>query len=1104
VRLPVINFRFVFFSVLIVLLLAGGVFGWYWWSNRPDYLFKSAVAYFQAADEARKKEDLVQARQCYESADKQLQTLLEPDKTPNDSRAWMLRWKVLEGLGRMAARDDSERSIKLLTEARICAQRAARDPSNLEAQAVVLSYFFANDDFDHAEPYARSLVDHLGSNTLDLENPEGYIAGAFFVLARAALQPRPIAHPDEALDLIRSAAEWEQKGTAAKPLPRWRSIDIEARALKIKAEQAKGSSSPGKGKVPRGPQPSASELLGQLQSRMAPWVDRVRNELQTEKPASGDKPAQPELTTLSPTDTRGLLDFLLLSIEVAPDAAAVQERADLLLQVAEQVSSVPNCPPHALRETARAVALLPALLSRLPRSQAPRLEELTKLNDRIDKFGLRAQKEGLSLDAGTYLTMARNAHAMVRDADTKKYWEQAVQLARKGLDTARARKLPPKNPVVLELNEELAWLLLLQQKTSDAEKEPLAELARHKEMLPTVHYLRGLAAVRDGRLEEGVRELLQAQTSTKFAQQVPLLIGLSYAYMGLARYDRALPVLEKLQVIYENKARFKPDDELFSQEWMPGLSAVGLEICRCHLALANQANLEPRLQQQHFQRALQYQAALRGDEMGPAADALVVNAYVAQARRLRTTQPLQADRTLEIAHKFLESIPQALRDDPRLVWAQVNLILSEQETNPLAVASAVPLSLGAGSDLGVRLAGNGQLQEGLAWQWQKAEQLLTGLAAHKDNLQAQFSWCLWLRQRGRLDEALAYLSDLETHASSPENRRQVQLVRAALMLRRGLTEDARKLIEGLEKEQADLAAEVLAISNTALVGGDKGALKERVEKALSKHEQSALLHYWQGQLQQASGNFPEAIQAYERALQFAQFRNLTEAGLLTCVLALAGSPKGGPDVAFKEADRLAAAYPSDPAVLLAYAATACQMDNIYGREGMEGALMRLQQVLAETGQSPAVGAYLAAVQWNLAGRPDWARKVLVEKALPANQHHVPSLVLALQLALADEDWQAAQAFVQTLQQLHPNLQEIPQWQAAILVGLGETAKARKIYEDYVSRYPEQHTGYLGLAALSEKAGDYRTALDWVTKWRAMNPNDLNGLRAQVRILARTG
>ena len=149
--------------------------------------------------------------------------------------------------------------------------------------------------------------------------------------------------------------------------------------------------------------------------------------------------------------------------------------------------------------------------------------------------------------------------------------------------------------------------------------------------------------------------------------------------------------------------------------------------------------------------------------------------------------------------------------------------------------------------------------------------------------------------------------------------------------------------------------------------------------------------------------------------------------------------------------------------------------------------------------------------------------------MKANGKHLPSLALAVQLALADEDWNDVAEKVKLVSELQPDLIDLPLWGASLHAVRSETKKAEAAtatsasdrdrltqesdtelkqaqegYEKFIADHSDSPAGYLSLAKLYENTHHYKEALDWVKKWRDKMPDELNGFDVQVRILAEDG
>lgn len=1104
-RLPYINLRWVVGTVLFLLLVGGGVFGWFWWHARPDYLYASALDDFHQGQKAREANDTAKERSAYEHADTQLSRLEAKD--PGRSQAWVLHYKVLMPLAGLEGKaGQAEQAQRHQEQAYFAGSKAvALDKNNVEAQAIMLNDRFRNNDFERAYPFARALIDHLpasgDTSGIELENFNVTVVGAYYVLAlREMGDNRP--NPDQALDYLAASLEWEKKKGPSptsgpkQSVPRWREVALEVKALQLKAETSRR---------PGAVRAGAGDPATTLKTQVAHYLERVGAELKDTIPPADGKPEQPLLATLSATNANGLIDFLLVSLATADDRPTVQDRAERLLEVCEKLASANGAPGHIYQEAARGTARLSSLVSEgasleqvgvsrhlkahLPLTHRLTKEQMVPVNERILAIN-NLVMDKTAVDPATYLEMARNA---------KDDRPRSIDLAKRGLKVAADQKIPPTDRRVVELQLHVAWMLLLDKKSKEAD-EILAEVSKQRQLTPYVNYLQGLAAVVDGRLEEGAKKLAAAREDVHIKDNLPLLLGLAHAYMGQGDLENALPVLEQLLGVFDKEAKLDRDDRMWLDLWLPNLEQVRMNLFRCHLALA----LRGTNAQEHYTSAMRYRAKLTF--LAEEADAAHVNFHLARARLLDARKlTSEADAARIDATKVLAGLPASSRNDPRLLSAEVNIILGKPETNPGVIAGAVVAPLGAPTDLAVRLGELGRLRAGHGWHWLKAEERIRAAAAAQPNILAsQVALVRWLQMNGRTEEALALLAELEGKALTltPAERQQVQAYHAAAELSAGHLKEAQDLIEGLRHQGQELPVAVLEVLAQLAAGNPKLA-QELIGKAVSKHDQSGLLHYWQGRVHQSNGDFAQAIPSYERSLQFAQFKGVSQNGLLACVLGLAAGPPGkpekaNPEAALEEATRLKKSHPEDPAILMAYAVTARAMDRVYGPEGMEGALTKMEEVLRrERPTTPETGPYLAAGQWIAAGRPDKARQ-----ELRANLGHIPSLALATRLALADEDWAEVSTNIQALEKLQPDAIDLPLWRAAVHEARGEIEDAKAICKTYVDKYPKLNTGYLTLARLHENAKEYKEALDWVRKWRKEMPEEINGLVVLVRVLAR--
>jgi tetratricopeptide (TPR) repeat protein len=1098
VRLPYVNLRWVAASLVVILLAALPVVGWGWWNRRPEKRWEAALDYYHQGENFRgvgkptkpSEEDKAKARTAYEKARTQVEQFM--DQAPKDPRmaeAQMLRFKVLWPLAGLKP----DEAATLQNEAFRSGQVAARlDDKNIEAQAVMVFENFSQNNFSAAYPYARTLVDNLTpekERQVELDDFNDYVIGAYYVLALKDLQNN---HPDDALKDLEAgqAREKARPNAPGKPEPRWRSVLVEVLALQKKIELS--------AKDPT----AAKKAEDRLKTVLNQSVERARNEAKEMVPAADGKPEMPRVATMSLTNSNGLIDVLLAGVVKADSHQTVADRADVLMQVCEKMAGTTGAAPHVYQEAVRGSSRLVFFNGGLPAANRLTSEEMVKVQAKAVAINDTVQKNGGAIDPSAYLDMSRTVLQTQNDRP------RALEVVKRGLKVAADQHLPAKDPRVLALQSQAAWLLLLDRKVKEAE-EYLAQIALQSQLSPDVAYMRGLGAVLDGRLDEGVKQLSAARTSARFKDTLPLLLGLSNAYLGMGQMENAAPVLEeviKIRKVQEGKNR---EDEPWINVWQPTLTHSTLDLLRCYLTLALKITdkKEAKTYAAYVGRADELSKELKPTFLANDALAAWLNFDMARLRALEAKDPnsIEADVLRGKLTEMIGKLPPTAKDDPRVLWSEVNLILGQKETNPAVVGGAVAAPFGAPTDLAVRLGELGRLRAGAAWQWAKAEERITSAAAaQKDSLPTQLAWVRWQVINGRQEDALAKLSELEDKASTDQEKRRIRAARVGLLLAEGKKEEADKIIQTMRGQGGEDVTGDLLYVKMLLDSGDPAKADEVFKNVLNKHDQTGLYHYWKGQTALAGGDFMQAIQSYERSLEFVQFKALSENAILACVQGIQNGPPGKPDkanpeAALKEARRLRTAHPRDPAVLFAFAAAARVMDEVYGDDAMEGALNDLMKVLAEDKALAANGPYVAAQQWVAAGRPDRARKILEE-----NRKHLPSLALAIQLAIADEDWAAAADDLKAVTALQPDLLDLPLWRAALHEARGESKEAKEIYTKFIEDNPKLNTGYLAMARLHERAKEYKEALAWVKKWREKMPDEVNGINALIRVLAEDG
>lgn len=1119
--LRVLNLRLLLLTLVLLAITGGVIYAYYWRINQPEYLLKSAERYYELANQRREQGDSARAIALYESADRQLQNLLSPRKQPQNAQAWMFRSRVLSQLALLLEKEQSERQdVEPRAKERTADLRrqlwfgvnrvAELDSTHAEANARLMLNFLSQDKIPQAAVFAPRILALQPGDNSDGEWPT-YAAdqsAARFVMAWMAIHQDKPPQPDAALEHIRRSMEFEAKALSgpgkSAPPPRWRSVALEAQALTLLIEQHRKTASAGR----REPGQSQMKVyLDQLRTRLPAWQARVRAEL--DEPVPTLPVALPShvhtvaslAVRASPTDAPGLVDVLLLSIQHATDTQQVLERADLAAQVCAKLSSTDKTPELVLREVTRCLLQVSDVALRRvgylvqveknPNPDLVRNPTWADLCERIDTLAEKALLQSGSNDAGAYLALAQNAQRESRQ-------EAALAFVDKGLKAAERSRAEAGEKADPEWQERLAraeaglhavaaWSLVVQQKATETEAH-LAALKKRpdKSVVAQVHLIEGLRALQEGRLEQAVRELEVVRDNPRYGDTLYPCLGLAHAYLGLGKYDRALANLEKVRQIFERYAQLSTEEKAFADRLLPNPAALSLEFFRCHLGRG------------HLAEALAYKEHLTDLPEGQTATLLLVQAcLILDQLAARGLNTLDRAPFIEAATRELAAARRMAPDDTGLAVAEAKLAMIQPDVNIPVVASALAALAFSPANLGAQVMENLRLRRGLNWHLASAEAIVHEHATRFRDVPSTLAWARWLSSQGRYDEAAGVLHRLEAKGHPPEQKRLIQLERAQLSIRRGQPEEVAQLVEALEQDKPDLATDILAVYYAAEIEKNRPDAHKRLAEAIRRHTGQTLLHFWQGELAQADGDFRQAGRSYARCLQYTKLRAASQRGLLTSLLAL--GDRESPAAANELITELLEANPKDPALLLAYAENALRLDNIEGPGGMEGALRSLEAVLKEDRQNPALGAYFLARAWQAVGRPDVARKE-IDRALQADPQHKLSLLLAGQLALGMEDWGRAIELATVLEAAHPGLAEPLLWRAASLEKLGQAGEAMAVCKQLTEQFPARSEGYLALARTLEKAKDYRTALGWVQAWRDRAPGDLPGLQMHTRLL----
>lgn len=1081
-----LNVRFLILTVVALVLGVGVAGGIIYWGNRPEQLYASADAYYKKGEEALKREDWNGARSNFQAADEKLKILLDPKKAPGHSHGALLRFKTLSGLVTLAKRDEEASkntapdrpSVQLGQEAIKYLVLAAQDKNYWEPQALLLDISMRNDDYVTAEDFATQVLKLKDEAPADYPNKNAYILGAYFVLAHRALYaPRPQA--EVAMEYIKESNAIQTPGAGTKVSdPRWRIYHLQVMATRALRDRAKETRlRPGQ---PAANQPDYDKLL---KAEINEGVNRLRSEV---KEVVKDKDKNVELSPLAQlykTDARGVFEFLQIALADASTPRDVTERALVAIDVVDKMTA-PGAGTFAQKEGVNFLSHLPAELDRNPIK--PATDSAALLQSRLKEVSDRLVKEGVPIGADAYVRLARGARARGEFAN-------AESLARKALELATQAKVSADNPLLLDINAELAWLQLVQGRPSDAEKY-LGVLRDNKRSASVAALISGLAAVLDGRLEQAVRDLNLANENPQIDRQFKSHVGLVRAYMGLGRYREALQQLDTIKQ-YVQRLSAAPDkmsaeDRYFATQLMPNQDALELAQIRCYVGMGNMAEAM-KLRQQLRDKPSEVQAIVT-----------ILDAEIAAARaNLRNGKTDQAEKILEAARTQLTEAQKVYRDDTALTMAAVKLILAQPDRNYGVMGSAVLDCATIPASLGSCLLGNLAMEAGLNWHITQAEQVL---AAHvfkkrdEPKLSAGLAWVQWLRATGRLSQASNYLAAMEVQF--PEVKRGLLVQRAQLALAQGQTEEVGKVKEAFGgTDSGDLLSDTMQIYFLAAEGGNK-SIQAQVAAALSRHEASGQLHLWQGQLAQTQGSYKEAIAAYERAMQFVQYRSAAVQGLYASLKGMAN--KEGAEAAFKEVAQLRNRYPREGVVLLAYAEIAGLMDEIGGKDGVIAALTDLKKVMSDARQA-AQGHLQAARVWEGIGRPDLAEEEVLA-ALRIAPDDITSRILAGRLAVASEKWEAALQRAEEVSKQRPDLVDPLLWEASAYQAQGKYSEARAVYQKIIGSFPNVSGAWLGLALVEEQAGHYAQALDAVREFRKLAPTDINGVRTEVRLLVREG
>jgi hypothetical protein len=1097
------NFGWLVLTLLLVAVVAGLFFGYQWWVNRPEYLYQTADEYYNKGKEAAAADDKEQAKANFESADKLLRTLLknmaemarkpEKDKEKkkiferNYAKALVLHTNVLIPLATLSDPEDRD---KLNGEAfNDISQAAQKDPTHAAAQWFLLNEFMSKREFRAALPYASNLIGIKEGDNSDGDWPNYALhqVSANWIMAWNALNTDTPPRVDQALMYLNESKKFDaadlrknppaDKSVTAKP--RWRAVALEVQALVLAAKEPQRQ-------PPAQPQEAIDAGLARAAAEaQLPKLDR-------------NKDQQPRTLTVpwlaiipSPTDLPGLMSFLGQAIDNARNPRDLLQRSQVAVQVCNRLVGAEGVLPVAYQEVEKFLAQL-AIHKKLVQASADQRsadalppEKWRELRAQIDAVTQLVLKNYTAGNPAHYVSLAENA---LRRAQKPEDFDQALDIIAKGLKKVKEIRDQLKDPtpaqtkellaVELELHLRAARAYLVRQDAAKAEAH-LAEVRKHPELdkyVGETYYLEGMIARAAGRLEQAIGFLTRARRLSGHHRDLIQPHGaLAYAYLGLGRYGEALAHLQEVEKRYRQFNQLSLEEQIVVQQMVPNDHRLSLDIMRCYLALNDEAN------------ALKYRDRLKDLPQAQTAAIWLVNYYLEQARKKDPGSDDQRALWTK-AQKEIAAARRADNEDPRLVWAECSVILAEP---------------------GKKRADQVALCEKLIDSYRQK---------YASNVEAGLVWVTWLRNRGKIPDALKALKALEAafpEKDSPKENRRLKMQRAQLAMASGQSAGTADLLKSLGGDKAGVDVQLLEAFLAAVEGKDELAQKQ-LKKLLDQYPQNALLNYYNGWAAQRRGQWKEAIKFYAASLQFAAFTGLSEIRLVQCINSL--SNQESPAVAGQEAFKVLQNNPNDPALLWALAQTAIQLDDIYGKldlsapydqgaHALEGILERLALYLASRKGSEVQGPYLAAQAWLAAGRPDYARRA-VATALQMDPKHVPSRVLAVQLAQQDQDWAGSLKHLDVLEKMQVDPVYVLQARATALLNQDKLADAREVYEKLKKDHEIEFAGYRGLALMLETAKDYAGALAQVDKWRdrvdGKPLNHDNDTQMRIRLLARMG
>jgi predicted Zn-dependent protease len=573
--------------------------------------------------------------------------------------------------------------------------------------------------------------------------------------------------------------------------------------------------------------------------------------------------------------------------------------------------------------------------------------------------------------------------------------------------------------------------------------------------------LEASAAQRDGRLAQARKRLEQVVVSGEADLTTRAHMVLGVVYLALGQPDKALSSLHQVTQAYKVYDRLSPQEKEWALEFIHGPEDLALLLVKAH------------------------------------ADCALAQLRTATLRN--PGKPVSLDITRGHENAIAELRKQFRNETPQDRQARQVLVAYYAATGRRELAERELAELRIYYPNSVEVL---RTEVHLAPSFREAERRIDQfIKDHPADLDARFFKVEWLVRVKRIDDALVYLQAPTPFGDATSER--YQRVLATVLLIKGDRQSSQKILEQLPHDAATDALLIEAAS------ADNRA--KRVQEALARHEDNALIQSWQAVLAFNKHDYPAAAEAFLRVSQYSRYETAGRRGLLRTFIILA---QDDPIKARDLAMRMHKEAPDEPALLLASAYANLQLDAI-GAPGdkpdpvtsMAAALNAWELMAAEQQPQDKASAPLTkSAFWALAGRQDLALGEAV-RALGINRQNPAALAQAINLALELHDpnlRSATRQRLDMLRQLRPDDNNVLLLEARFDEWNEQPKEALAIYENLLRKGVKLSEAYARSISLLLKQGAKDKAWDVVKRWRKEQPDDLAAVQTEVRLLAENG